>query len=199
MPAARSRDARRARATASSSSRDRGDHPVAAVHILEEELVGTGGPAVEAIVMRDDGAAGPQGLDQRRVGAADDMTMHIGPGVEPQRLHDRAVVDRPGKEDFGAGGGPHGAMVGVQVVELSQHDQRPVPRPPGEGLNDLEDRVVGLDPGDRNEEAVGGQVEAGERRRADGIDRHAAIRDGDDRLPAAPRGQMIGDGRMVGD
>ena len=90
-------------------------------------------------------------------------------------------------------------MVGIGVVELAQHDQRPAPTAAGERLYDLEDRVVGFDAGDRDQETVGLETQAGERLRAHRIHRHAAIRNSDDRLPAAPRRQMIGDGRVVGD
>ena len=48
----------------------------------EEEPGIAGRPAIIGIVMRDDRIAGPERLDQRRIGAADRMAMHIDARME---------------------------------------------------------------------------------------------------------------------
>ena len=79
------RGARRRRAAASGHQLLVTDHRFhgtpTAIAILEEDRRLAGRPAIVGVVVGDHGVAGPQGLDQRRVRAADRMAVEVCPRV----------------------------------------------------------------------------------------------------------------------
>ncbi len=117
--------------------------------------------------------------------------------MDPQGLHLIGLVDGAGEQDLGRGGRLDRAMIAVVDAHGAEDHEPDTAVPTRERLDERQDVVVGLDAGDRHEIAAGVQPQ---RRRADLGGRWvAAVRDGHDRPPRAPGGQMIGDGRMVGD
>src|ERR1700760_3662385 len=89
---------------------------------LEIEGALSGDPAVETIVMGDDCVSGGQGLDERRIGSTNAMTVEISASVEPQSAHDVSFEHGAEKNDLWTGGRKHGLLVARTVRSILPQD-----------------------------------------------------------------------------
>ena len=171
--------------------RERLDRGGTGVRVAEVQRGLTRGPSVEGVVVGDHGVAGPQRLDQRRVGAADRVTVQVDAGVVTQRADPSGIVDGPGEENLVRSGRLHGAMVGVAGIERSEHGEPQASRRPRKSLHELQDVVLRLDPRDRDQVAIGFEAQG-----ADGTfgrvqDRIPSVGDRHDGVPRPTRGAAI--------
>ena len=157
-----------------------------------------GHPAVEAVVVCHHGVAGAQGLDQRRVGAAHLVAVHIGRAVKAQCLDHRLIVDRADEFHLAAGGRLHRLVVGVGRVVVAQHHQLVTPWFAGKTLHHFEQRVLGFGARDHRQVATRFQTQGRHRFSGSGADHLAAVGDGRDLARGHPGLQMGLDLWMVG-
>ena len=90
----------RARASTGSSSRSSSGRADVGCRREVHGRAGSCDPAVVGVVVGDHRVARGHRLDERRVGAADRVTVQVGAAVEPQGRDDLGVVDRAEEDDL---------------------------------------------------------------------------------------------------